>query len=273
MKAGMIGLWMQKRWRIPYIISEQSSMYSHIAPGNFYTRNFFHRARVKKIFRRAIAVTNVSETVGKTLKRLFDLSIVRTIHNTVNTGFFNYKEIKFSKFRFVHVSTLSHQKNVEGMLRTIKRLSELRKDFEVVIVGPLSPALLKMIDEFRLSSVVSCTGEITYPEVAGQMQNASAFIMFSRHENFPCVVIEALCCGLPVIATDVGGVAEAIDNSNGMIVPSESEEALMESMIRMMNEYQKFDREKIALQAREKYSYDIIGAQFYKLYGEILGTN
>jgi glycosyltransferase involved in cell wall biosynthesis len=45
-------------------------------------------------------------------------------------------------------------------------------------------------------------------------KKADAFILFSRHENFPCVVIEALCCGLPVVASNVGGIAEAVDETN-----------------------------------------------------------
>src|SRR5205814_5406654 len=112
-----------------------------------------------------------------------------------------YKGTMSSKFRFIHVSGLNHQKNVEGILRTINRLSELRKDFEIVIVGDISPASQKMINDLKLNSVVSCTGEISNRQVAMEMQQASAFVMFSRHENFPCVMVEALCCGLPVIGT------------------------------------------------------------------------
>jgi glycosyltransferase involved in cell wall biosynthesis len=272
MKAGMIARWMRKKWKAPYIVSEQSSMYSKAATDSFFKKSSWHRHKVKKIFRNADAVTNVSTAVGETLKVLFNLPAVRIIHNTVNTDFFNYKEIAFSKFRFIHVSGLNYQKNVEGILRAIKRLSELRKDFEVVIAGPGETALLKMIGDLQLNSIVFCTGAISYQEVAIEMQKASAFVMFSRHENFPCVMVEALCCGLPVIGTDVGGVPEAIDEDNGMIVPSENEEELQSAMSTMMNEYQKYNREKIAFNAQQKYSYSTIGKQFLDLYNEIIAS-
>ena len=93
----------------------------------------------------------------------------------------------------------------------------------MVVVGPIDSELIQMTDMLNLASLVAYTGEITYAEVASQMQRASALVMFSRHENFPCVIIEALCCGLPCIATNVGGVPEAVDNKNGIVVESENE--------------------------------------------------
>ena len=72
MKAGVIGRWINRKWGIPYIISEQSSLYDKSAPGNFFTRNFLHRQSVKKIFQNARMVTNVSATVGEQLKKIFE---------------------------------------------------------------------------------------------------------------------------------------------------------------------------------------------------------
>ena len=269
MKAGVIALWMKRRWRIPYIVSEHSSLYNRFSPGNFHERSLIYRHNVKKVFNNAEAVTNVSAVVGDKLKVLFDLSEVKVIHNTVNTFLFSYQKHTPRKFRFIHVSTLTHQKNVEGILNAVKSLSKLRQDFELVIVGPIGPELINMITILNITSLVTYTGEISYPEVASQMQEASAFVLFSRHENFPCVIVEALCCGLPCIATNVGGVREAVNNDNGIIVQSESEGELIQAMANMMSEYHRFDRSRIAEEAQKKFSYSTIGKQFYELYTEI----
>lgn len=273
MKAGIIALWMKRRWRIPYIVSEHSSLYDRFSRGNFHQRSFMYRHNVKRVFNNAKAVTNVSAVVADKLKMLFDLVEVKVIHNTVNTFLFNFQKHAPYKFRFIHVSTLTHQKNVEGILNAVKALSKLRQDFELVIVGPIGPQLIKTISTLNLTTLVTYTGEIGYAEVASQMQHASSFVLFSRHENFPCVIVEALCCGLPCIATNVGGVREAINNDNGIIVQSESEVQLIEAMANMMNEYQRFDRSKIAEEAQQKFSYSTIGKQFYELYREILKVN
>ena len=270
MKAGMIAIWMKRHWSIPYIVSEHSSLYNRFSPGNFHQRNFLYRYNVKRVFNKAKAVTNVSAAVGNELKSLFDLADVRVIHNTVDISLFNYQQHAQPKFRFIHVSTLTHQKNVEGILNAVKSLSNRRQDFELVVVGPIDSELIQMTDMLNLASLVAYTGEITYAEVASQMQHASALVMFSRHENFPCVIIEALCCGLPCIATNVGGVPEAVDNKNGIVVESENETQLAEAMNKMMNDYSGFDKLKIAEDAQQKFSYSTIGNQFYELYKEVL---
>jgi glycosyltransferase involved in cell wall biosynthesis len=270
MKAGMLGRWIKKRWGIPYIISEHSSHYNGKTEDDFSAKSFFHRYNVKQIFRDAIAVTNVSAIIGNKLKELFRLDDVRIIHNTVDTRFFFYPGTEVSKFRFIHVSTLAaYQKNIDGMLRSFSILANQRQDFELVIVGTASAELKEKVTRSELASFVIFTGEISYPEVALQMQQASALVLFSRYENFPCVIIEALCCGLPVIASDTGGIKEAINEANGILVQSENEIQLTEALNRVMNEYDKFDRHKIDNEASQQFSYETIGKQFYDLYNEV----
>src|SRR5688572_19950220 len=271
MKAGMIGRWIKRNWKVPFIISEHSAHYNKESDDNFYSRSLFHRFNVKRMLKEAAAVTNVSETVGKTLSSLFGLTGVSVIRNTVDTTLFYYRHRPVVKFRFVHVSTLaSQQKNVDGILNAVSQLTRQRNDFEVVIVGPENDELKEKVAALMLTPMVRFTGEISYARVALEMQQASALVLFSRFENFPCVIIEALCCGLPVISSDTGGINEAVHEANGILVQSENEKQLTEAMNRMMNEYEKYDREKIAAEAGKLYSYHAIGKKFYELYNEVL---
>ena len=271
LKAGMIGRWINRKWGIPYIVSEHSAHYTTLSEDNFFAKSFFHRYNVKRVIKDAIAVTNVSEAGGKILKSLFGLTNARVIHNTVDTKLFYFGNRAVSKFRFIHVSTLAdHQKNIEGILIAVSLLAKRRSDFEMVIVGPANNKLREKATSPVLAPVVSFTGEISYPEVALQMQQASALVLFSRYENFPCVIIEALCCGLPVISSDTGGIKEAVSEENGFLVQSENEEQLLEAMNRMMNEYHIYNRSKIATEASQLYSYHAIGKKFYELYREVI---
>jgi glycosyltransferase involved in cell wall biosynthesis len=271
MKAGMIGRWIKRKWKIPFIVSEHSAHYDSKSDDNFYSKSSFHRYNVKSILQEAAAVTNVSEAVGKTLKSLFSLNAVRVIPNTVNTAFFFYRRQAIQKFRFIHVSTLvSHQKNVEGILNAVLLLNKQRQDFEIVIVGPANDMLKEKVADTGLTQIIRLTGEITYPDVALEMQQASALVLFSRYENLPCVVLEALCCGIPVISSDTGGIKEAVSEANGILVQSENEKQLAEAMNTLMNDYEKYDRQKIAIAATELYKYDTVGRKFYELYKEVL---
>jgi glycosyltransferase involved in cell wall biosynthesis len=271
MKAGIIGRWLKKNWKIPYIISEHSSHYNGGTDDDFFNKSIRHQNMVKKIFFDAIAVTNVSAAIGNKLKSLFGLKDIKVIPNTVDTSLFFLKVHEPAKFRFIHVSTLApYQKNIAGILNAITGLSKQRQDFELIMVGPAGDELKKKVVESGMDPFVKFTGEITYPEVAKQMQQASALVLFSRYENFPCVIIEALCCGLPVIATDTGGVREAVNNENGILIESGNEGQLVDALNRLMNTYHQYDRRKIATDASMQYSYETIGSAFNNLYKEVV---
>ena len=106
--------------------------------------------------------------------------------------------------------------------------------------------------------------------VATTMQAADALILFSKHENFPCVIIEALCCGVPVLSSNVGGVAEAVHSGNGQLVESGDVEALAAAMLQMMEGTVAYDNHMIATTAAALYNFNTVGNKFVTLYHEIL---
>ncbi len=78
--------------------------------------------------------------------------------------------------------------------------------------------------------------------------------LFSDMENAPCVISEAHCCGLPVISSSVAGVPEMIHDGNGLLVSAGDEVALVGAMEQAYLNHQKWNREKIALEAKTKHS-------------------
>lgn len=114
------------------------------------------------------------------------------------------------------------------------------------------------------------TGLISYQEVATHLRNADTLVMFSRYENLPCVILEALCCGLPVIASDVGGIKEVIYNENGILIHSENENELLQSMNFMLDNLEKYDKASIASLASQKFNYKTVAQQFTFAYQTLL---
>jgi glycosyltransferase involved in cell wall biosynthesis len=90
--------------------------------------------------------------------------------------------------------------------------------------------------------------------------------MFSRDENFPCVIVEALCCGLPVISSDAGGCAEAIHPANGIVVSTGNEAQLLEAVKYMLNNYPRYNRKSIAGEAAALYGNERIASDFIEFY-------
>ncbi|MBX3256069.1 MAG: glycosyltransferase [Chitinophagaceae bacterium] len=273
MKAGVIAKWIKRKWKVPNIVSEHSATYVKGARDAFDNRNFYFRNAVKNIFRDALLVSSVSVHDGNILKKKFHLKLVEVIRNVVDTNYFFFRpDYDKTRFRFTHISVMHYQKNTDGILRACMALKKIRTDWELELIGPANARIKQLIDELDLNNEVLITGQISNPEVAAHLKKASALVMFSRYENFPCTIIEALCCGLPVIATKVGGIDEAINASNGYLVQSEDEQALLTAMLGMLKNYESFNRAKIADEAKKIYSYERIGGQFWNIYQQALSV-
>jgi glycosyltransferase involved in cell wall biosynthesis len=96
--------------------------------------------------------------------------------------------------------------------------------------------------------------------------------MFSRIENLPCAILEALSCGLPVISSNVGGISEWINESNGMLVPSEDEDALLKAMKFLSDHYENYRRDDLHRFAEENFSPQVIAGNFRDIYCQALNS-
>jgi len=269
-KAGLIAVRLLKKYNIPYIVSEQSSHYEVSSPDYFFKRNFYFRYNTRHIFKYAAAVTNVSETIGKKLRSIFKIKKYYTIHNLVDTSLFFYNpKQQATKLRFIHVSAMGEQKNPSGIINALAALEVLYKDWECVFCGPFTEELRTVVKEKKLENYIQFRGEITYKQVAIEMQAADVFVLFSNHENFPCVVVEALCCGLPVVSSNAGGIGEAVNDGNGLLVDAGDIEALTQALLQAATQIDKYDRKKIAANAIALYNKKHIAEQFAELYKKI----
>ena len=101
------------------------------------------------------------------------------------------------------------------------------------------------------------------------MPTPDTLLMFSNDENFPCVIVEALCTGMSVITSDAGGSAEAINAGNGLLVPVGNEKALAKAILDVMNNKLRYNTVDIRQDAVNKFSYPVIGHQFRELYRKL----
>jgi glycosyltransferase involved in cell wall biosynthesis len=173
------------------------------------------------------------------------------------------------KIKLLHVSGLKKLKNVGGILKVVKKVRETRGDFEFHVVGDGEEreVLEQMAAEMGLlNSEVFFHGQKTAAEVAEEMRKADFFVLFSDYENSPCVIVEAMASGLPVIAVDVGGIPEMVNEKTGILVPPKDEEELLKALISMMDNYDKYDRKYIRAEAVKRFGYETIGQQFCNIY-------
>ena len=135
------------------------------------------------------------------------------------------------------VTRLCKQKDPETLLRAARLMAELRPDARLVVVGdgPLRPQVERLLDELDLRAHVSLLGRRS--DVEALLPGFDAFVLSSRWEGLPRVVVEAMAAGVPVVSTDVGGIADAVeDQVSGLLVPSGDAVALANALVRLLSE-------------------------------------
>lgn len=214
-------------------------------------------------------VTAVCEANRKELHSLFRMKKSMVIPNVGDTSKFYYEPGDPAEFTFVHVSSLTYQKNIEGILQALASPGTQTIPWRLLIVGPFKQHQYEFSKALGLGDKTVWLGEMPYCQVAYYVRKASAMIMFSRFENLPCTLIEALLCGLPVIATSVGGIPEIVNESNGLLIESENITQLNKAIRSLITNYSNYDRGAIAAGAKELFSYTKVAQQFVREYGEI----
>jgi glycosyltransferase involved in cell wall biosynthesis len=267
MKAGLGALYLKKKYSIPFVVTEHWTGYYPQSSNSLYSRDILFQMLNKKIIKGAAAFLPVSAHLGQTVNEHFVKKTFAAIPNVVDTSLFYYTPKTHHVFRFIHPSYLNYQKNPEGIIAACKIAAEAGCAFELLFVGREDAALAEAAQKAGLlNSVVSFMPEQAYHQVAKLMQDASALLLFSRFENLPCVVLEALCCGLPVISTHVGGMPEVIDNTNGILVQSEDIAGLAAAMQQMVHHYTAYNRTAIAQKAAEQFSCQAVAGEITRVY-------
>ena len=149
-------------------------------------------------------------------------------------------------------------------------LSYQTTDWEMNFIGPASITDIKLAGDLGLTQQIAWKGTLTYADVANQMQQADALVHFSKYENLPCVVNEALCCGLPVLSSNVGGIAELVNSTNGLLVEEGNVSALANALYNYLQHASSFDRKAIGENAVAKFNYKAIGNEIADLYKTIV---
>ncbi len=182
------------------------------------------------------------------------------------------EECKVEKIIFLHLSHLGNEhKNVLGMLNVAKKLVDNGYNFEFQIGGNGDLTLINnFIVENNLHDFVKSFGRLQHFEVNQKMKNANCFVLFSHYENQPCVQIEAFASGIPVIASDVGGIKEFMPNNFGFIVNKNDELALYKAMVEVIEGYEFATSNELNTYALNNFSKEEIAYQFDEVYVKIL---
>jgi len=179
-------------------------------------------------------IITVSNGIEEKLNNNYSLRNTKTIYNPINLTYITEKLIAPKPFEFDYIlaiGRLNRQKGFDTLIKSFAR-SSFKKLVKLVILGEGEERknLEELITKLDLKNQVLLFGKVENTFV--YMKYAKFFILSSRYEGFGNILLEALACETPVIATACEtGTSEIIENrKNGLLVPVEDEDALRSAM-------------------------------------------
>ena len=172
MRGGLAGWILGRRWALPFILTENWTIYYPEDPGYLLKRNVIFRWLVKKIFRHVTTFLPVTNNLQRRAAALVGEVPFSVIPNVVETKIFKLQQpVQQHSFRFTHVSTMIYQKNPEGLLRCFKKFNADNPNTFLLMVGPYPPEVFEYAKSLGLTDKqIEFTGAVSYLQVC-YMQN------------------------------------------------------------------------------------------------------
>jgi colanic acid/amylovoran biosynthesis glycosyltransferase len=152
---------------------------------------------------------------------------------------FQVREPRGARLDILTVARLHSEKGIEHGLRAVAALIVRRPDtvvrYRVIGDGPDRDRLAALVKALGLSAEVELVGPLPTPDVINWMHASHVFLLPSLAEATPTVLLEAQATGLPILATDVGGVRDIVAAQAGFLVPPADPNALADRLTVMVD--------------------------------------
>ncbi len=274
MWAGLAAAHIKERYGVPYLITEHRGRFTNTHPLAQSLIKEWHKPLLEKAFSMADHIVLVSKALSKGVRCFCPdgEDKISVIPNMVDAAFFTPPDLKPSaqkNFTFICVASMEEVKGVDLLIKAFAMIREQSpRNLRLIIAGdgPMLHQLQKICRERQIDDKVSFTGRLSREELRRQLQHANAFVLPSRFEAFGIVLIEAMACGLPLIATRSGGPEEIVTPGSGYLVPAEDPTALASAMQQMITQHNRFDSSSIRQRAVDHYSKEVIASSYASLY-------
>lgn len=223
----------------------------------------------------------VSNAIARRAQNISPVKNITVIHNGADdTRFFSRERIAVKielglqpERRYVlFVGSLQSVKGVDLLLHGFAATKQENTELLLAGDGPEREALMVLARQLRIDTRVRFVGYVPHESIPLWMNAADLLIIASRSEGFPTIIPEAMMCGLPVIATDVGGISDAvITGETGVLVPPEDSQQLSAALEMVLGDNQLLARLSAgALNFAKKLTWQTIAASTREYYSEVV---
>jgi glycosyltransferase involved in cell wall biosynthesis len=190
-------------------------------------------------------ITTPSRFAGDVLKERFPQKEIHHISNGIDISIFrsarSFEELRtqypfFHRKTFLFVGRIGLEKSIDVLIQGFSRAILRDPEIQLLLVGdgPNRKEMETLSETLRVSDRVRFLGKIPHPDLlsSGLIHHARAFVTASVTENQPMTVIEAICCGLPLIVPKVPSMEE-LSEGNALFFPAGDVEALGERILQL----------------------------------------
>lgn len=260
------------RDQVPYVLTEHSSAIADqgIAPKVL-------KATVTCVTS-AGAVTAVSRFLGRRVSQALALPAL-TVHVLPNVlgAEFARSEIApdtgAKPFTFLTVASLDDNKDQATLIAAFARTF---RGSDVVLriggAGPLRRTLEAQSRQLGVERQVRFLGMLDPTSVQREMVKANCFVLSSRIETFGVVLIEALACGSPLIATRCGGPEDIVGDGNGQLVAPGDVHGLAAAMAGMVLDSSRYQRQQLRRDCLQRFGPEAYAANAVRFYQQALAA-
>ena len=170
----------------------------------------------------------------------------------------------------VYIGRMDVKKGLRELVEAAAALHRQRPDLHVYLVGegPDRHLIESAIQSNNATNYVHVLPGCDFDEVAVWMAAADLVALPSYMEGCPNVVLEALACGRPVVATNVGGIPEILSDECGRLVPSREPAALARALASVLDR----NWDAVAISARRSRSWSTVASELLEIFESLVST-
>jgi glycosyltransferase involved in cell wall biosynthesis len=268
MPTGLLTLLPGVSPQVPYIVSLRGSDVPGYDPFNrkVETIHALLKPVTRRIWNRASKVVALSNALADTARKTAPHLDIDVIPNGIDTEQFSPPERRSSRssIRLITVARLLERKGIQTILEACAKPTQLPVMLQIVGTGPYEDELRAMVDWLGLGDRVEFLGYVPNEELPRYYRKSDIFVLPSETESF----------GLPIAASDVGGIPETVrDGIDGLLCPPGDPAKLRENIIQLMSSSE--TRKEISDSQRQRilehYPWEHIAARYADVYRETLG--
>jgi len=229
---------------------------------------------VAKTIATSESVTTVASSVARELGEHYACDHALVVGNGVDEHLFEPGSGKSAEKYILFIGRLSYRKGLFDLLECAEVVCQ-RYDVRFILVGKgeLEQKIRAIIEKEGLQDSIILVGHQNREELVKLYQRATIFVLPSHYEGLPTVLLEAMSCGLPVVATNVSGCPGVVsDGENGILVPPHSPNEIATALSCLLDDEEL--RVKLGESARrtieDGYTWDKIAAKIEACYNTAL---